>query len=446
MRDGSDAVVFGYGPWLLANAFEAAEEVEQSSGASVRLVNLPWLNRVDPRWLREVIGGRRYILTLDNHYLKGGQGEMLATAIAELALEPTPRILRVGVTVASRVRHQRRSARPPQARCRQPREEHALRRPSDRMTVLFWDIDGTLLTTGKAGVPAWEEAVREVVGHDFQLSKFRIAGLTDYQIAVRTFEMLGVDVDEDTIRRMVKRYEELLPEALPLKQGRVLPNVREILELLERRTDVRSYLLTGNTRGGARAKLTHYDLVQVLPGRRVRRGRQRAVRHRRASARSGAARGPVNDRAVFVVGDTPHDIHCANAIGARTVAVATGGYSLDELESHHPWRAFAELPPADEFERLIDEARARSRSTTPVAHEARHPAVSTPLARVTAGAALVLRPCRRLPGLAQPDRVGGGVVAVGPRRRAGWSARVDGDLHRFVRPRRNARERRCRRR
>jgi transketolase len=98
VRDGSDAVVFGYGPWLLANAFEAADEVEQSSGASIRLVNLPWLNRVDPRWLREVIGGRRYILTLDNHYLKGGQGEMLATAIAELALEPTPRILRVGVT------------------------------------------------------------------------------------------------------------------------------------------------------------------------------------------------------------------------------------------------------------------------------------------------------------------------------------------------------------
>ena len=70
------------------------------------------------------------------------------------------------------------------------------------------------------------------------------------------------------------------------------------------------------------------------------------------------ARGPVNDRAVFVVGDTPHDIQCANAIGARTVAVATGGYSLEELRSHHPWRAFTELPPADEFTPLIDEARA----------------------------------------------------------------------------------------
>jgi len=97
VREGTDAVVFGYGPWLLANAFEAAEEIERSTGASVRLVNLPWLNRVDTQWLREVIGGRRHILTLDNHFLKGGQGEMLATAVAELSLEPTPHVVRVGV-------------------------------------------------------------------------------------------------------------------------------------------------------------------------------------------------------------------------------------------------------------------------------------------------------------------------------------------------------------
>jgi phosphoglycolate phosphatase-like HAD superfamily hydrolase len=225
------------------------------------------------------------------------------------------------------------------------------------MTILFWDIDGTLLTTGKAGVPAWEEAVKEVVGHDFELSKFRIAGLTDYQIAVRTFELLGVDVDHDTIRRMVKRYEELLPDALPLKQGRVLPNVREILERLEGRSDVRSYLLTGNTRGGARAKLTHYDLFKYFPdGAFAEDASERAVIAARALELARRA-GPVNDRAVFVVGDTPHDIHCANAIGARTVAVATGGYSLDELESHQPWRAFPQLPPADEFVRMIDEAR-----------------------------------------------------------------------------------------
>lgn len=226
------------------------------------------------------------------------------------------------------------------------------------MTVLFWDIDGTLLTTGKAGVPAWEEAVREVVGHDFQLSSFRVAGLTDYQIAVRTFEMLGVDPAPETVARMVRRYEELLPRELPKKRGRVLPNVREILESLRHRGDVRSYLLTGNTRGGARAKLTHYDLFDYFPdGAFAEDTSDRRAIAARALALARAA-GPVNEGSVFVVGDTPHDIDCAHAIGARTVAVATGGYTLDELESHQPWKAFAELPPPDAFVRLIEEAHA----------------------------------------------------------------------------------------
>src|SRR5690606_36134369 len=114
-----------------------------------------------------------------------------------------------------------------------------------RMTVLFWDIDGTLLTTGKAGVPAWAAAVREVTGRDFQLSSIRVPGLTDFQIAVRTFELLGIEADVETLRRMVRHYEEGLPEALPRRQGRVLPNVRDILEALSGRADVRSYLLTG---------------------------------------------------------------------------------------------------------------------------------------------------------------------------------------------------------
>jgi phosphoglycolate phosphatase-like HAD superfamily hydrolase len=225
------------------------------------------------------------------------------------------------------------------------------------MIVLFWDIDGTLLTTGKAGVPAWEQAVREIVQRDFHLASFRVAGLTDYQIAVRTFEMLEVAADEATIRRMVDRYEALLPEELPKKPGRVLPNVREILELMHGRSDVRSYLLTGNTRGGARAKLTHYNLFHYfVDGAFAEDAGDRSTIAARALKLAREA-GPVSDDGVFVVGDTPHDIQCANAIGARTVAVATGGYTLDELESHRPWRAFDELPAADEFARLIDEAR-----------------------------------------------------------------------------------------
>jgi phosphoglycolate phosphatase-like HAD superfamily hydrolase len=222
------------------------------------------------------------------------------------------------------------------------------------MIVLFWDIDGTLLTTGKAGVPAWEAAVLEVTGRRFELSSIRVPGLTDFQIALETFERLGLDRDDERMARMVKRYEELLPSALPRRQGRVLPNVREILDALQDRRDVRSYLLTGNTRGGARAKLTHYDLFRYFPDGAF--AEDTGARSTIAARGLELARraGPVGDDAVFVIGDTPHDIHCATAIKARTIAVATGGYSVEELLPHDPWRVFEQLPSADEFIRLID--------------------------------------------------------------------------------------------
>jgi phosphoglycolate phosphatase-like HAD superfamily hydrolase len=223
------------------------------------------------------------------------------------------------------------------------------------MKVLFWDIDGTLLTTAKAGVFAWEDAVRELTGREFELIRMRIAGLTDYQIAQRTFETLGIETDEVFLHRFVDRYGELLPSSLPRKQGRVLPNVREVLERLSGRQDVRSYLLTGNTRAGARAKLTHYDLIQFLPdGAFAEDTGDRASIARRALDLARRA-GAIAEDGVFVIGDTPHDIDCATAISARTIAVATGGYSIEELEAHKPWRVFNELPPPDEFMRLIDE-------------------------------------------------------------------------------------------
>jgi phosphoglycolate phosphatase-like HAD superfamily hydrolase len=138
-----------------------------------------------------------------------------------------------------------------------------------------------------------------------------------------------------------------------LKQGRVLPNVREILEELRDRSDVKSYLLTGNTRGGARAKLTHYDLFKYFPdGAFAEDAQARATIASRALDLARQA-GPIAEDRIFVIGDTPHDIECANAIDAWTIAVGTGGYSLDELERHRPWRLFQELPPVNQFLELI---------------------------------------------------------------------------------------------
>jgi len=130
--------------------------------------------------------------------------------------------------------------------------------------------------------------------------------------------------------------------------------VREVLEELRARPDVQSYLLTGNTRGGAKAKLTHYGLLDFFPeGAFAEDTRERATIAERAMAMARRA-GPVSEHEVFVIGDTPHDIECANAIGVRTIAVATGGYSVEELRAHRPWRVFTEMPAPDAFMWLID--------------------------------------------------------------------------------------------
>ena len=225
------------------------------------------------------------------------------------------------------------------------------------MIVLFWDIDGTLLTTGKAGVPAWEQAVRETTGRDFALSSIRIAGLSDYLIAVRTLELLDLPASPDLVTALVTRYEQLLQTTLPLRQGGVLPNVKAILDETSGRDDLRHYLLTGNTRGGARVKLSHYGLWDYFPdGAFAEDTGDRASIAARAVELARRA-GPLGEADFFVIGDTPHDVHAADAIGARTIAVATGGYSRAELEEHRPWRLVDTLPEAPAFLAMIGVSR-----------------------------------------------------------------------------------------
>lgn len=223
------------------------------------------------------------------------------------------------------------------------------------MIVLFWDIDGTLLTTGRAGMFAWEDSLREMTSNAFDLSDVRTAGMTDYQIARQTLELVGVEPTDANVVRFLRRYEELLPSSLPRRSGRVLDNVREVLEHLRaERPDVRSYLLTGNTRAGAAAKLAYYGLADFFPdGAFAEDLGARSTIAARALELARRA-GPVGDETIFVIGDTPHDIECARPIGAKTIAVATGGYSIDELRQHRPWRLFETLPAPPEFVRLID--------------------------------------------------------------------------------------------
>jgi phosphoglycolate phosphatase-like HAD superfamily hydrolase len=217
--------------------------------------------------------------------------------------------------------------------------------------VLCWDIDGTLLTTARAGIFAWEDALREAVGRAADLSTFRTAGLTDVEIAARLLERFGLEPTVPRVRNLVQRYEALLPDRLHRRAGRVLPGVRPILERLVETAGVVSILLTGNTEAGARAKLRHYGIDRYFErGAFADGARDRAAIARRAlEVAAELTGGPPAPGSTFVVGDTPHDIACAGAIGARAVAVASGSYSVEELARHAPWWLVAELPDPEVF-------------------------------------------------------------------------------------------------
>src|SRR5437588_8641605 len=109
--------------------------------------------------------------------------------------------------------------------------------------TLFWDIDGTLLTTARAGIIAFERAAAEVCGCEVDLDELTTSGLTDFQIAGLVAEAAG-GTKEDAAG-VLAAYERHLPECLPLRRGNVLPRVVEILDDLAARPDVALFLLTG---------------------------------------------------------------------------------------------------------------------------------------------------------------------------------------------------------
>jgi phosphoglycolate phosphatase len=230
--------------------------------------------------------------------------------------------------------------------------------------VFFWDIDGTLLSTQRAGAAAFDEACRQVMevsAIDWTGVDFR--GHTDRGIARRALEAHGRPADEATIDRLLACYESHLPRRLAERDGAALPGVVPVLERLRARADVLLMLLTGNTRNGARAKLERCGLLDFFRGPSggpmpfggfAEAGALRDAIARAALALAEQTVGaPLPGERCFVIGDTPHDVSCGKSIGARTVAVATGGYSADELGACEPWRLWPRLPEPAVLEREL---------------------------------------------------------------------------------------------
>jgi len=203
--------------------------------------------------------------------------------------------------------------------------------------LLLFDLDGTLMKSGGAGMRAIARAVQERFGLTDSFGDIVPDGKTDPLILreiIRT-RGLGRDDEQLLLDDLAARYRRLLTEEMPrAAKARVLPGVRALVEVLARQALVPFGLLTGNYEVTARIKLEHVGLNRFFPFGAFSsddedRERLVPVAVSRAEQHTGRAIGV--GRHVHVIGDTPLDVRCALANGVTAVGVASGRYSAEEL-------------------------------------------------------------------------------------------------------------------
>ena len=204
--------------------------------------------------------------------------------------------------------------------------------------LLLFDIDGTLIHSGGAGVQALIRAFKERFGIDDDLSDIEIAGMTDSGIVVSILNKHKISPTHENVSAFLDSYVHFLSLELPRRKGKLLPGVLQLLEKLKSRPHVVLALLTGNVSRGARLKLEHYGVWHFFEFGAFaddHRDRNQLGRFARARAKEKHDREFAASE-IDVIGDTPRDIACGRALGARTIAVATGTWSRDELAKHQP--------------------------------------------------------------------------------------------------------------
>lgn len=226
-----------------------------------------------------------------------------------------------------------------------------------RKLILF-DIDGTLVLTGGAGLRAMNRACQELVGHTGALEGIPVAGRTDRVILGDVLRRLDRELDETLLAGLRERYVAYLEEEIQHPGHGVksiLPGVAPLLDDLAGREDVVLGLVTGNFEAGARIKLGHFDLWRYF--RCGAFADDAADRNALVPFAVDRARGcglaAVGTRDVFVVGDTPHDIACARVVGAVAVGVATGPFTTTELRAAGADAVFDDLSDTEAFVRLL---------------------------------------------------------------------------------------------
>lgn len=223
------------------------------------------------------------------------------------------------------------------------------------MHVFLFDIDGTLINSAGAGQAALAEAFADV----FDIpnpADVPVHGNTDRGIAADLFSRHEIDNTPENWQRFIEAYLHHLPKMIPQRPGKVLPGVFELLDDLASRDRVAVGLLTGNVREGARIKLEYFQLMHHFDfgGFGDHHPRRNDVAQSALDEVQQRLGGQATPDRVWVIGDTPKDIHCARHIGARVAAVATGINHREELATEQPDLLLDDLTDPSPLLALLD--------------------------------------------------------------------------------------------
>ena len=224
--------------------------------------------------------------------------------------------------------------------------------------VILFDIDGTLVLTGGAGGRAMARAFQDLFAIPNGFHDIPMPGRTDASILSDAAAAHGIPSESADLGRFREIYLTHLVIELekPGPRKGVMPGIRTLLDALAVRDNVFLALLTGNYEAAARVKLEYFDLWRYF--RCGAFGDEALDRYRllpQAVERIHVSGGPsIAAPDVIVLGDTPLDIACAAASGARSIAVATGGYGVEALRAAGADVVFEDLSETGAVLRALD--------------------------------------------------------------------------------------------
>ncbi|MBY0496287.1 MAG: HAD hydrolase-like protein [Cyanobacteria bacterium] len=203
--------------------------------------------------------------------------------------------------------------------------------------LILFDIDGTLLLSGRAGLRAMTRAFKDTFGITDAFKDQHFGGRTDSFLVSNALKNAGLPDTPEQHHRFRETYIPLLAEEIQQPgtgHKGLMPGARELLEELDLFPDVHMALLTGNYREAAEIKLQHFEIWDffewgAFSDDAADRNALVPIAMRRAETYDIP---PEAIGRVIVIGDTPHDIECARVAGARSIAVATGGYTVEQLK------------------------------------------------------------------------------------------------------------------